>query len=325
MLHSDQGREFESNLWAEMCHQLAICKTRTNPYRPQSDGQVERFNRTLIQVLKSLVNQQMDDWDEQCDFVCHAYNSTVHASTNCSPNLLVFGEDLIMPADLVFGVVGMNPDVPCQIMFVEALKEQFKNAYELVQNELKKSAKWQKVGYDTKLKVRRYQVGDLVARYHEPLVGIKLSDNWDGPWRITQRISDDTVLMGDTYGRNQKSNVARLKPWKGREYSKEMFKMGKEERDQVKRELSQIPVKRGRGRPRKVLKETGEKAKVQTKTGSKRSESARKVSAGVVNKGGKGCSAATEIPEKANRVNRCKGKAGTLRRSPRLKLKTDIT
>ena len=132
MLHSDQGREFESNLWQEMCHQLAICKTRTNPYRPQSDGQVERFNRTLIQVLKSLVNQEMDDWDEQCDFVCHAYNSTVHASTNCSPNLLVFGEDLIMPADLVFGVVGMNPDVPCQIMFVEALKEQFRKAYELL-------------------------------------------------------------------------------------------------------------------------------------------------------------------------------------------------
>ena len=47
MLHSDQGTEFESNLWTEMCHQLAICKTRTNPYRPQSDGQVERFNRTL--------------------------------------------------------------------------------------------------------------------------------------------------------------------------------------------------------------------------------------------------------------------------------------
>ena len=92
-----------------MCHYLAICKTRTNPYRPQSDGQVERFNRTLIQCLKPLVNSDMDDWDEQCDFVCHAYNSTVHASTNCSPNLLVFGEDLIMPADLVFGMVGINP------------------------------------------------------------------------------------------------------------------------------------------------------------------------------------------------------------------------
>ena len=314
MLHSDQGREFESNLWTEMCHQLAICKTRTNPYRPQSDGQVERFNRTLIQVLKSLVNQRMDDWDEQCDFVCHAYNGTVHASTNCSPNLLVYGEDLIMPADLVFGVVGRNPEVPCQILFVEALKEQFRNAYELVRVELEKNAKWQKVGYDTNLKERRYRVGDLVARYHEPLVGIKLCDNWDGPWRITQRISDSTVLMRDTYGRNQKSNVARLKPWKGREYSQEMFEMGKEEREHVKRELSKIPVKRGRGRPRKV-----EREKVQKKTDAKTSVSVKeKVSAGVGKKGGKAIPKAKGVPEKAALTTRCEGKTGMLRRSPRL-------
>ena len=84
MLHSDQGREFESDLWQEMCHYLAICKIRTNPYRPQSDGQVERFNRTLVQVLKPLVNENMDDWDEQVEFVVHAYNSTVLASTNCA-------------------------------------------------------------------------------------------------------------------------------------------------------------------------------------------------------------------------------------------------
>ncbi len=77
MMHSDQGREFESALWQEMCHYLMICKTRTNPYRPQSDGMVERFNRTLIEVMKPLVNKNQDDWDEQCDFVCHAYNSMV--------------------------------------------------------------------------------------------------------------------------------------------------------------------------------------------------------------------------------------------------------
>ena len=322
MLHSDQGREFESNLWAEMCHQLAICKTRTNPYRPQSDGQVERFNRTLIQVLKSLVNQELDDWDEQCDFVCHAYNSTVHASTNCSPNLLVFGEDLIMPADLVFGVAGMNPEVPCQIMFVEALKEQFRNAYELVRVELGKNAKWQKVGYDTNLKIRKYNVGDLVARYHEPLVGIKLSDNWDGPWRITQKISDDTVLMGDTYGRSQKSNVARLKPWKGREYSQEKFKMGREEREQVKLELSKIPERKGRGRPRTkgIGKEVVQKTAARKTSGPK-----KKVSAGVGGKGDKVLSTAKRVLKKATPTARCEGKTGMLRRSPRLKLRTGIT
>ena len=68
-------------------------------------------------------------WDEQCEFVVHAYNSTVYASTGCSPNLLVFGEDLIMPADLVFGVAGLDTNIPCQVMSVEALRDQFKSAY----------------------------------------------------------------------------------------------------------------------------------------------------------------------------------------------------
>ena len=46
-LHSDQGRNFESTVFAEMCSLLGIHKTHTTPYHPQSDGMVERFNRTL--------------------------------------------------------------------------------------------------------------------------------------------------------------------------------------------------------------------------------------------------------------------------------------
>lgn len=46
-LHSDQGSNFESNVFKEMCKLLGIQKTRTSPYRPQSDGMVERANQTI--------------------------------------------------------------------------------------------------------------------------------------------------------------------------------------------------------------------------------------------------------------------------------------
>ena len=254
-LHSDQGREFESDLWQGMCHYLAICKTRTNPYRPQSDGQVERFNRTLIQVLKPLVNANMDDWDEQVDFVVHAYNSTVHASTNCSPNLLVFGEDLIMPADLVFGMVGISPEAPCTVLFVESLRDQFKFAYDLVRKNLKKSANWQKVGYDTGLKDRFFRVGDPVLRLHEPLRNLKLASNWDGPFTITRVVSESTVVIRSAIGRLYKSNVARLREWKGRTESMEKYGTGEEDLrvdPPVVKVVKVAQPKRGRGRPRKA-------------------------------------------------------------------------
>ena len=56
-IHSYQGRQFESNLFAEMCALLQIEKTRTTAYHPQSDGMVERFNRTLCAMLSAFVEE----------------------------------------------------------------------------------------------------------------------------------------------------------------------------------------------------------------------------------------------------------------------------
>lgn len=55
-LHSDQGRNFESAAFSEMCSLLGIKKTRTTPLHPQSDGMVERFNRTLEARLSKFVS-----------------------------------------------------------------------------------------------------------------------------------------------------------------------------------------------------------------------------------------------------------------------------
>lgn len=75
-IHSDQGRQFESNLFREMCKLLGIeKKTRTTPYHPQSDGMVERFNRTLATMLTVYVSTNQRDWDDQLPYVMMAYRS----------------------------------------------------------------------------------------------------------------------------------------------------------------------------------------------------------------------------------------------------------
>ena len=90
-LHSDQGRQFESNLVREVCKLLHINKTRTTPYHPQCDGLVERFNRTLLHMLATCTEDHPGDWEQHIRKVCMAYNVSVHPSSGFSPFYLMFG------------------------------------------------------------------------------------------------------------------------------------------------------------------------------------------------------------------------------------------
>ena len=80
-IHTDQGREFESKLFTHLCRLLEIEKSRTTPYRPQSDGMIERFNRTLQQMLAMFVNENHDDWDDHLPYLTSAYRTSVQEST----------------------------------------------------------------------------------------------------------------------------------------------------------------------------------------------------------------------------------------------------
>eukprot|EP00731_Ephydatia_muelleri_P034748 Em0075g1a len=77
-LHSDQGRQFESELVKEVCKLLEIKKTHTTPYHPQCNGIVERFNRTLLGMLATTVDSYPSSWEQNIRRVCLAYNSSVH-------------------------------------------------------------------------------------------------------------------------------------------------------------------------------------------------------------------------------------------------------
>ena len=98
-IHSDQGRQFESNLFAEMCKLLQIDKTRTTPYHPQSDGMVERFNKTLCAMLRAYIDENHENWDGLLPYVTMAYRATCHESTGTSPNMSMFGHDTRTPLD----------------------------------------------------------------------------------------------------------------------------------------------------------------------------------------------------------------------------------
>jgi hypothetical protein len=91
VLHSDQGRNFESTVFAEMCRLLGIEKTRTTPLHPQSDGMVERFNRTLEAQLSKFVSENQKDWDHHLRLLMMAYRTSVHDTTGETPAMMMMG------------------------------------------------------------------------------------------------------------------------------------------------------------------------------------------------------------------------------------------
>ena len=100
-LHSDQGTNCESRVMTEVCELLDIEKTRTTPLHPQSDEQVERYNCTLIEMLRGKLNDKQEDWDLQLPTCMMAYSSSVHESTGSTPNELMLRREIEVPFDAV--------------------------------------------------------------------------------------------------------------------------------------------------------------------------------------------------------------------------------
>ena len=106
-IHTDQGRNVESVLFKEVCRLLDIEKTRTKPLNPQSDGMVKLLSHVLEALLSKFVQSQRN-WDQILPLLAMVYWSAIHESTGCTANKLMFGRDVKLPVDLMFG----SPPVP---------------------------------------------------------------------------------------------------------------------------------------------------------------------------------------------------------------------
>ncbi|CAC5375365.1 unnamed protein product [Mytilus coruscus] len=162
-LHSDQGRNFKADIFQRMCNLLGIHKTRTTSFRPQFNGGVERFNRTLASMLSMYCNQKQDQWDQYLQQVMMAYRSSVHASTSKTPNSMLFGREVTLPLRAVIP----QPDTEIQENqspddYVAHLQNKLKENHAFARKALKKVSIYQKKRYDLNAKKESLKGGSCL-------------------------------------------------------------------------------------------------------------------------------------------------------------------
>ena len=216
-LHSDQGRQFEAAVFQELCRRLGISKTRTTPYHPQSDGMVERFNRTLKDMISKYLKLDGSNWDDVVGAVTFAYNTSKHSVTGYTPFFLAHGREARLPVD---SLIQRRPTTASINSYVENNLRHLYMAFEKARERQETAAKRMVTRAEKERREHEYHEGEKVW-ISDPTAhsGGKRKLGWPykGPGTVIRSLRDDEqssvyrVRMPD--GKESNLHHDRLKPF----------------------------------------------------------------------------------------------------------------
>ena len=156
---------------------------------------MERFNRTLKQMLKIFASENPQNWDDYLPYILMAYRATQNKSTGCTPNLGFLNREIACPLDLMVGPPPNTITETCPIQYIEWVESAMAITNDFVFKNLGTAAKRQKSYYDQGLKPRQYKKGDWVWRFYPPAAHQKINRGWTGPYLVLKRVLEANYLI----------------------------------------------------------------------------------------------------------------------------------
>ena len=213
---SDRGTHFRNKLVEELCEKFEIKHKLSAPYHPQTNGLVERFNRTLCESLAK-VSEKENQWDEHIEQVLFAYRTTKHATTKRTPFFMTYGREATLPIDEI--------EIQENISEKESI---LKRTYDIInlteereeaRSNVGKSQEKQKERYDKRIGEETIlKIGDRVllkdAAKEKQWSG-KLAPKWKGPYYIHKEIGKGAYKLRTLDGKVLKTshNVKHVKKY----------------------------------------------------------------------------------------------------------------
>ncbi len=192
-LITDQGIQFISQSFQNYCKSVGIKHRTTSSFHPQTDGMLDKFNRTFLNMIRNYVLEGQDDWSTHIPLILYAYRTGVNDTTCISPaeslhvRKLKLPIDMFRPISLVFGGENVN-------RLFDELLDKMKVIRSKIRSNAEKSLETRKSNYDrgkTRKIKSEFSINEKIY-WKKPICKkgrcSKLSQIWQGPFVVKSKV-----------------------------------------------------------------------------------------------------------------------------------------
>ncbi|GJY59559.1 reverse transcriptase domain-containing protein [Tanacetum coccineum] len=214
---SDNGKQFRDNPFRDWCEKLCIQQHFASVKHPQTNGLVERANRSLGEGIKARLGKDNKNWLEEISHVLWAHRTMIKSSNGDTPFSLTYGTEAVIPAEIGMPTFRTaEVDVAKNDEALEINLELLEEKREQAAIREAKSKRQMEKYYNTKVRNASFKPGDLVYRSNEAShvedTG-KLGPKWEGPYEVTEALGKGSYKLKDRNGRElpRTWNICNLK------------------------------------------------------------------------------------------------------------------
>nr|GEU85168.1 reverse transcriptase domain-containing protein [Tanacetum cinerariifolium] len=201
---SDNGKQFADNPFKDWCDKLNITQRFASVKHPQSNGLVERANRSLGEGIKARVGEGNKNWVEELPHVLWAHRTMIMSSHGDTPFSLTYGTEAVIPAEIgmptyrtaAVDVVNNDKELCLNLDLLEERRERAAIC------EARAKSKMMKY-YNARVRGVAFKPGDFVYPSNDvshAVAGGKLGPKWEGPYEVTEALGNGAYKLRSTDG-----------------------------------------------------------------------------------------------------------------------------
>ena len=194
----------------KLCSKLNIKRPQILPFRPQANAMVERLNRTILNILRTLGEENRRNWCEYIPLVQGAINGTYHATTDSTPDYIVTGRNKIMPGEVIAGKIEPLYTGDSAEHGLRRIKE----VRDYVHKHLAATAKENRSQREERRSNREVKPGDKIFHllHKQGQIKPKLNPTFEGPWTVMEAKRNRITARCDKTGRTRIVHPDTIKP-----------------------------------------------------------------------------------------------------------------